>query len=301
MIENSFLNIIEDGINIGSFTLELDQINTILDNTIVQKVIKIVITLIAILIVIKLGNYIIEKFIQRQIKSNGKFSMNLKKVNTVGAVLRSILKYTTYFIGGSAILSNFFNGLTVGAAGVGGVAILGLGAQSLIKDVINGFFILFEDQYGVGDHVTLGSFGGIVESIGIRSTVIRGFNGDVHVITNGSIVEVTNHSRGNIRFLVDILIPYEEDADKAIKAISKVTEKFKDKNEAVTDPVEILGITSLNQSSVTIRVVGKSMPLTQWSMENKLRKEIKEALEAEGIKAPYPKTEFINNSKGEVL
>lgn len=300
MIGLTFLNIVEDGINIGSLNLRMDQISTILDNVILQKVIKIVITLIVILITIKLGDFIIDKFIQRQIKSNAKFSMDTKKAKTVGAILKSILKYTTYFIGGSAILSNFFNGLTVGAAGVGGVAILGLGAQGLIKDIINGFFILFEDQYGVGEHVTLGKFSGIVENIGIRSTVIRDFNGDVHVITNGSIVEVTNHSRGNIRFLVDILIPYEEDADKAIKAISKVTENFKNQNIDVTEPVEILGITSLNQSSVTIRVIGKSKPLTQWAMENKLRKEIKEALEDEGIKAPYPKTEFINNSKGEV-
>ena len=236
MIGLTFLNIVEDGIDIGSFHLEMDQINIILNNVFLIKAKNIIIILIAILVTIKLGNYIIGNFIQRQIKSNGKFSMNTKKAKTVGAVLRSVLKYTTYFIGGSAILTNFFNGLTVGAAGVGGVAILGLGAQSLIKDIINGFFILFEDQYGVGEHVTLGNFSGIVESIGIRSTVIRGFNGDVHVITNGSILEVTNHSRGNIRFLVDILIPYEEDADKAIKAISKVTEKFKNETVIIFSP-----------------------------------------------------------------
>lgn len=300
MIGYVFLNIKEDGINLGNFNLNMDQISAILDNIILKKAISIVITLIAILVIIKLGNYVIEKFIERQIKSNAKFSMDSKKAKTVGAVLKSIIRYTTYFIGGSAILSNFFSGVTVGVAGVSGVAILGLGAQSLIKDIINGFFILFEDQYGVGEHVTLGRCAGIVENIGIRSTVIRDFNGDVHVISNGSIVEVTNHSRGNIRFLVDILIPYEEDVDKAIKAISKVTENFKNQNKDVTEPVEILGITSLNQSSVTIRVIGKSKPLKQWSMENKLRKEIKEALEAEGIKAPYNKTEFINNSKGEV-
>jgi len=296
MIGFEILNIVEDGINVEDF---MDVINRIFDNPILSKGTNIVITLFVIFLTIKLGNYIIGKFIQRQIKSNAKYSMNTKKANTVGGVLKSILRYTTYFIGGSAILSNFFNGITVGAAGFGGVAILGLGAQSLIKDIINGFFILFEDQFGVGEHVTLGKFSGIVEILGIRSTVIKDFNGDVHVITNGSIVDVTNHSRGNIRFAVDIQIPYEEDTDKAIRAISKVTENFKKENEDVTEPVQILGITSLNQSSVTIRVIGKSRPLTQWGMENKLRKEIKEALEEEGIKAPYPKTEFINSNKGE--
>lgn len=297
MIE--ILNMVEDSINIGSIQIGMDQVNAILDNPILKKIINIVIILVAILLTIEVGNFIINKFIQKQIKSNAKYSMNTKKANTVGGVLKSILRYTTYFIGGSAILSNFFNGVTVGAAGFGGVAILGLGAQSLIKDIINGFFILFEDQFGVGEHVTLGKFSGIVETLGIRSTIIKDFNGDVHVITNGSIVEVTNHSRGNIRFAVDIQVPYEEDADKAIRAISKVTENFKKENEDVTEPVEVVGITSLNESSVTIRVIGKSKPLKQWGMENKLRKEIKEALEEEGIKAPYPKTEFINSIKGE--
>jgi small conductance mechanosensitive channel len=299
MIGLGFLDIIEDGINIGSLHLGIEQINAILDNPILEKGINIVITLVVILLTIKVGNFIIGKFIQRQIKSNAKYSMNTKKAKTVGGVLKSILKYTTYFIGGSAILSNFFNGVTVGAAGFGGVAILGLGAQSLIKDIINGFFILFEDQFGVGEHVTLGKFSGIVETLGIRSTIIKDFNGDMHVITNGSIVEVTNHSRGSMRFAVDVQVPYEEDSDRAIRAISKVAENFKKENEDVTEPVEVLGITSLNQSSVTIKVIGKSKPLKQWGMENKLRKEIKEALDAEGIRAPYPKTECINSVKGE--
>ena len=81
---------------------------------------------------------------------------------------------------------------------------IGIGAQSLVKDLINGFFILFEDQYGIGDHVTIGQFEGIVESLGIRTTVLRDFTGDLHLIPKGTVLEVTNHSRGDIRFIVDV-------------------------------------------------------------------------------------------------
>ena len=111
-------------------------------------------------------------------------------------------------------------------ASIGGIAV-GLGAQSLIKDLINGFFILFENQFGVGDHVTLGNFNGIVKSIGIRTTVIRDFTGDIHSIPNGSIIGVTNHSRNDIRFIVDVNISYEEDIEKVIDVIKITCEDFK--------------------------------------------------------------------------
>ena len=241
---------------------------------------------------IKIGNRLINKFVQRQIKSNAIFSMDNQKALTIGEVLKSILKYMTYFIGGAMLLAKYFSGISVALASVGGFAV-GFGAQSLVKDIINGFFVLFEDQYGVGDHITIDKYTGIVESIGIRTTVIRDFTGDIHLIPNGSIVQVTNHSRGNMRFIVDIDISYEEDIDNAIEVIKNVCENFEEENEDITDPIEVLGVNSLNASSVTIRVVGRSKPLAQWKMERELRKVIKLELDRKGIEIPYPKTEVI--------
>ncbi|MGG7179208.1 mechanosensitive ion channel family protein [Clostridium paraputrificum] len=262
----------------------------------IGKGIKIIVVLLLMYFTIKIGNRLINKFVDRQIKSNTKFSMDTQKALTIGEVLKSILKYMTYFIGAAILLSDFFKGVSVALASVGGFA-LGFGAQSLVKDIINGFFILFEDQYGVGDHVTIGTFTGIIETIGIRTTVIRDFTGDIHLIPNGSIVQVTNHSRGNIRFIVDIEIAYEDNIDNAIDIISNVCKNFEERNDEVTEPIEVLGVNSLNPSSVTIRVSGRSKPLKQWKMERELRKEIKLALDREGIEIPYPKTEFIQKEE----
>ena len=247
------------GISIGKFLLKFSTIENL-----VNEIIKIVIILFLMYLAIKLGNKIIDKFVQKQIKSNAKFSMDDQKAKTIGGVLKSVLKYMTYFIGAALIFSDMFSGVSVALASVGGFAV-GFGAQSLVKDIINGFFILFEDQYGVGDYVTIGTFSGIVETIGIRTTVIKDLNGDVHLIPNGSIIEVTNHSKGNIRFLVDIEIAYEEDIDKTIAIITKECELFgKEHEEDIPEPIEVWGVTALNAYGVTIRVAGRTKPLSQW-------------------------------------
>lgn len=263
-------------------------------NVVVGKGLKIIIIALIMYIVIKTGNKLIQRFVEHQGKSKLSFSLNEQKAVTLGEVLKSALKYAVYFIGIAMMLSGIFNGLSVALAGIGGVAI-GLGVQSLVKDIINGFFILFEDQFGVGDHVTIDRFEGIVESIGIRTTIIRDFSGDVHLIPNGHITIVTNHSRGDIRFIVDVEIAYEENIDEAINVIEKVNSEFaKENSEEIRGPIEVLGVNSLNGSGVTIRVIGRSKPLSQWKMERELRKAIKVALDKAKIEIPYPKTVIVN-------
>lgn len=263
-------------------------------NVVVGKGLKIIIIALIMYIVIKTGNKLIQRFVEHQGKSKLSFSLNEQKAVTLGEVLKSALKYAVYFIGIAMMLSGIFNGLSVALAGIGGVAI-GLGVQSLVKDIINGFFVLFEDQFGVGDHVTIDRFEGIVESIGIRTTIIRDFSGDVHLIPNGHITLVTNHSRGDIRFIVDVEIAYEENIDEAINVIEKVNSEFaKENSEEIRGPIEVLGVNSLNGSGVTIRVIGRSKPLSQWKMERELRKAIKVALDQAKIEIPYPKTVIVN-------
>ena len=243
---------------------------------------------------IRIGNKLIKKFVDRQVASKTSFSLEPQKALTIGEVLKSVLKYTVYIIGIGSMLYDILAKIPVALASAGGFAI-GLGAQSLVKDLINGFFVLFEDQYGVGDHVTIGQFSGIVESIGIRTTVLRDFTGDLHLIPNGSVLEVTNHSRGDIRFIVDVQIAYEENIDAAIEVIKKTSTLFEEKHQdKLRSEIDVLGVLSLNASGVTIRVVGRSEPLSQWEMERELRKDIKIALDEAGIEIPYPKTAIIN-------
>lgn len=276
-------------LQIGSVSINLQDFEEVID-----KLFKIILVFILMYISIKVGKHIIKKVVDKQVKSNASLSLDPQRAKTLGEVLKSILKYSVYFIGITTVFSIIFGGISFTFAGIGGVAI-GLGAQNLIKDFLNGFFILFEDQFGVGDYVTIGKFSGIVQSVGIRTTVIKDFSGDVHSIPNGVILEITNHSRGNIRFIVDVDIAYEEDIDNAIEAIKKCCDDFQNKNsEDIREPIEVLGVTALRAASVTIRIIGRSKPLKQWKMESELRKEIKKTLDKSGIEIPYPKTQLIN-------
>jgi small-conductance mechanosensitive channel len=262
-------------LHIGNLiNIDLTDVETVINNGL-----EIIFVIITMYFSIKIGKYLIKKFVERQVKSNAMLSLDPQRAKTLGEVLKSFLKYSVYFIGIGIIVSILFSGISFTFASIGGIAV-GLGAQSLIRDLINGFFILFENQFGVGDHVTLGSFNGIVKSIGIRTTVIKDFTGDIHSIPNGSISGVTNHSRNDIKFIVDANISYEEDIEKILEIMKVTCEDFKDKNqEYIDEPIEVSGIKELGVSSIIIRVTGKAKPLSQWKMENELRKAIKLALD----------------------
>ncbi|MCI9069568.1 MULTISPECIES: mechanosensitive ion channel family protein [Clostridia] len=286
-----FINL--DSISKSIFDFFSKRINL---EAIVEKIISIIFISIIMYFSIKVGNNLIKKFVDRQVASKASFSLQPQKALTIGEVLKSVLKYTVYIIGIGSMLYDILAKIPVALVSAGGFAI-GLGAQSLVKDIINGFFILFEDQYGVGDHVTIGQYSGIVESIGIRTTILRDFTGDLHLVPNGSVLEVTNHSRGDIRFIVDVEIAYEENVDSAIEVIKKTNELFEEKHKSkLRGEIEVLGVLSLNASGITIRIIGRAEPLSQWEMERELRKDIKLALDREGIEIPYPKTQIINKN-----
>lgn len=286
-----FINL--DSISKSIFDFFSKRINL---EAIFEKIISIIFISIIMYFSIKVGNNLIKKFVDRQVASKASFSLEPQKALTIGEVLKSVLKYTVYIIGIGSMLYDILAKIPVALVSAGGFAI-GLGAQSLVKDIINGFFILFEDQYGVGDHVTIGQYSGIVESIGIRTTILRDFTGDLHLVPNGSVLEVTNHSRGDIRFIVDVEIAYEENVDSAIEVIKKTNELFEEKHKSkLRGEIEVLGVLSLNASGITIRIIGRAEPLSQWEMERELRKDIKLALDREGIEIPYPKTQIINKN-----
>jgi small conductance mechanosensitive channel len=158
----------------------------------------------------------------------------------MATLLNSVLKYTIYIIAALTIMTNIF-GIKAEAiivpAGIGGV-VLGFGAQSLIKDVISGFFILLENQFSVGDTITIENMNGTVEEIELRITKIRNFNGDLYIIPNGEIKRVTNHTRGNKGAIVDVPVEYREDTSKIMETAKKVCDQIKkefDLNKTIED------------------------------------------------------------------
>ena len=247
------------------------------------KSLKIILILAAMYITVKVGNAIIRRVIEKH--QTFRFSLDERKSQTLIGVLQSILRYVVSFVGIIAIVGMFGNvGLTL--AGIGGVAV-GFGSQSLIKDIINGFFILFEDQYSVGDHINIDGKGGIVESIGLRLTKIRDLNGDLHTIPNGSIAKVTNHSRGDIRILVEVDLAHSADLDRAAEAIEALGTRFCEENEEVVECPKVLGISALKDNGLTLRIAARTKPQANAPMEMKLRREIIDLFTRERIEMPF--------------
>lgn len=242
---------------------------------------------------IKLGEGLLDRFFAVQWERN---QVNDSKRKTITSLLKSILRYVIYFIAGINILDllgiNTASLLT--AAGVGGLAV-GFGAQNLVKDVIAGFFIIFEDQYNVGDYVEAAGVAGIVDEIGLRTTTLKDFGGEIHIIPNGEISLVTNHSRDTKRALVKISIAYEEDLDRAIKVLGRACEKVKAERYDIVDGPTVLGISSFEASHVEITIVARTVSMKQWEVERALRRAILDRFGREGINIPYPKTVILSS------
>lgn len=263
--------------------------------TILEKVLKIILILVLTKIAIKIAYVLIDKFFKEQNKF--KYKMEERKANTLAVILKSISKYGIYFIAIVPILDIF--GISpasvLAAAGIGGVAI-GFGAQSLVKDVITGFFILFEDQYSVGDYIKTGDFEGIVEDIGLRVTKIRDFSGDLHIIPNGNIDTVTNRCRGAMRAWIDVGIAYEEDIDNAMNVLRKLSEEIAKTDSRILEGPTVLGVSNLGDSDVVLSVIAKTKPMEQWGVEREIRKRIKEEFDRNNIEIPYPRRVVINKN-----
>lgn len=258
------------------------------------KLIKAAIIFVFMKIVISLSYSLIDRFFTK--RHSTRFKIEERKSNTLAVILKSVIKYLFYFIGTVSILKEF--GLPIesilATAGIGGLAI-GFGAQSLVKDIITGFFILFEDQYSVGDYIKTGNFDGIVEEIGIRITKIRAFSGELHIVPNGNIQTVTNLSRGSMRALVNVEIAYEEDVDKALIILSDLSKKLSMENDNIVEGPTVLGLTNLGESGIQLTVVAKTKPMEQWAVEREIRKRIKEEFDRADIEIPYPRRVVIKN------
>ncbi|WP_367949313.1 mechanosensitive ion channel family protein [Bacillus sp. FJAT-29790] len=209
-----------------------------------------------------------------------KQKLSIGRAKTLESLTKNIFSYVLIFILIVTILQVFGIEATAILAGAGVVGLaVGFGAQGLVSDVVTGFFLLLEKQMDVGDYVTTGSFSGIVEQVGLRTTQVRGFDGTLHYIPNRAISSLSNHSRGNMRALVDIKLSFEHDIDEAIDVIQKACDKVSAENEAIIEGPNVLGVQTLGTSDVELRIIAKTKNMEQWAVERQLRKELKETLE----------------------
>lgn len=251
------------------------------DMSSIDKLLKTLIILISIKIIIKVSYVLIEKFFKRE--QTSKLRMEERKAHTLSAIIKSLCKYIFYFIGIMMILDIFGipTASILATAGVGGLAI-GFGAQSLVKDIITGFFILFEDYFSVGDYIQTSEYDGVVEEIGIRSTRLRAFSGDLHIIPNGLIDTVTNRSRGDMRAWVDVRIDYKEDIDKALDALNSVAKSMSE-DERINSGPTVPGVTNLAKEDIVLSIMAMAKPMEQWGVERDIRKKVKEEFEKRNI------------------
>ncbi len=257
---------------------------------------KVLVDLIVIAIIILTGRLFVRILVKNTTKAIEKAKKlddraKSKQVITSMTLVRSIGRYILYFVMIAMILyrlgfGTFFNNLVM-TAGIGTLAI-SFGAQSVVKDVVTGLFLLFEKQFQVGDYVKIDGYEGTVMAVDMRVTTLQSGNGQTIIIPNGSISSVVNYSVAYSVATVVIPTPYEEDTRKIMKLLEEVAEKYyKENTEAFLEKPSVLGVSAFNASDVELRITAKCPALRQWKVERDLRLLVKENFDQNHISMPY--------------
>lgn len=224
--------------------------------------------------------------------------LNLQRIATLTGALSTAGVVLIWTIAALVVLGNLNVNLAplLASAGVAGVA-LGFGAQSIVRDTLSGFFILLENQFGVGDFVelqtTANPVSGKVESLTLRVTTLRAFDGSLHLVPNGNIQLVSNRSRGWARAIVDVRVAYGEDVERVRGILDGLFEEVRSDAELddwIKEGPSVLGIETLSDYALVIRVVAETRPSKRLTTERVLRERIARRLDSEGIHAPIPPT-----------
>ena len=214
-----------------------------------------------------------------------------QRADTLGDVLASLVRAVVWGVAVLVVLDELGINLAplLAGAGIAGVAI-GFGAQSLVKDVLSGMFILLEDQYGVGDVVTLTQgVSGTVEDLTVRVTRVRSADGTVWFVPNGEIRQVGNASMEWSRAIVDVIVSYDADLDLVRRAVKEEADAFAADEQwapQVLEPPEMMGVQAMDANAVTVRLMVKTAPRQQYAVARELRGRVSERLRHEGIRRP---------------
>jgi len=187
----------------------------------------------------------------------------------------------------------------VAGFGIAGIAV-GFGAQSLVKDVIAGFFILIENQYGVGDVVRIADITAIVEEVNLRRTILRDLDGIVHSVPNGEIKVASNFTREWSRVNLNISVGYGEDLDHVFEVLNRIGQELADDPEwgpLIIGAPKVLRVDAFEDSGIAIKVLGETQPIQQWAVMGELRRRIKKTFDEEGIEIPWPHTKVYFGSQ----
>ncbi len=257
--------------------------------------IKILITLAIGVVLYLIVQHLIPRLVRRTIalRMERKHEVEIQKRSRT---LIKVLRTTCAFIIGVIVLITILAdiGVNIGPAlaslGVLGIAV-GFGAQNLVKDFINGLFILMENQYGIGDVVKVAGISGLVEELNLRRTILRDLDGVVHHIPNGEIQIASNYTKEFSRVNLNISVSYKEDLDRVISVINGVCNRMAEseawKSKLIKKP-QVLRVDTLGDSGIEIKILGDTVPLAQWEIMGELRRRIKMEFDRQGIEIPWP-------------
>ncbi len=240
--------------------------------------------------------YAVWRLCKAGIKNYKERNKQSARADTISGIAGSTARYLIYFFASVAALQTLFgiNLMSVlAAAGVVGIAVA-FGAQSIVEDVLTGFFIIFEGKFEVGDLVKINDFTGNVESITLRCTTLRNYMGDVYIISNGSIGTVLNYQKGGRSLSMDVQIAYESDIDTAIAVLKDCCKKAEEELSEINGSPEVLGVVALAESGVKIRVLLPCVVGGQFALEREMLRRIKYAFDENGIEIPYNKVVIVN-------
>ena len=252
---------------------------------------RVILITVGIIVLFTLLQRLVERF-RRLYERRLSGPTELKRADTLTHVIRDVARALVLVLGGMMILSEVGVDLKplLAAAGLGGLAI-GIGAQSLVKDVISGFFILLEDSIRVGDVVEIAGVGGLVEEVKLRAVVLRDLSGNVHIIPNGQIDKVKNLTQLYSFYVFDIGVAYRENVDEVMAVLKDIAEELRGDTDFAGDilePLEMLGVDRFADSAVIIKCRIKTKPIQQWRIGREMNRRIKNTFDVKGIELPFP-------------
>lgn len=268
-----------------------------------EKLAQLVVKLGGIILIIAalwLAGRIAELILKRLLRTHGRL-LRERHARTVLMVSRSLVRYVLFFVGLVMVLRvlGVDYAAILAGAGVAGLAI-GFGAQTLVRDFLSGFFLLFEDVMGVGDVITSGKVAGVVEYIGLRATHIRAFDGTLNVVPNGEFTVIGNWNRDWMRAIVAVDLAYEQDTERGMAVARQVADQWFSENQDVAlEPPEVQGILAFGESGVTVRILAKVRPLEHWKTERDLRARLKKVFDQAGVEIPFARRVVYHRSDSE--
>ncbi|MFP4640837.1 MAG: mechanosensitive ion channel family protein [Dehalococcoidia bacterium] len=260
----------------------------------------IVVALILYLVLKLLIPKLMRRHISKRMADESETAIN-QRIDTLSSIMDTIVGIVILILALLTILPEFGVNIATLLAGVGVIGLaLAFAAQGLVKDFIGGFFVLFEDQYRIGDVVGIAGIVGVIEEITLRRSIMRDIDAKVHSIPNGHVDISTNYTRNYSRVNLDISVGYGEDLGKVIETIDRVCQEMAEdpkwKDDFVSTPA-VLRVNNLGDSGVEIKILGDTKPASQWAIMGELRLRIKNTFDSEGIEIPWPHTKvYFGNS-----